>query len=116
MLDSDKKGFLVKFSYSTSLSIASNPSADRVCSMMFDFLVIYLRVMVLVNSFVSHSDDIIQIAWSPYEETVFASASADRRINIWDAGIVGAEQDSEDNEDPSSRIDVCSRWTYLSNH
>ena len=42
----------------------------------------------LAHSFVSHSDDIIQLAWSPHEETVFASASADRRINIWDAGII----------------------------
>lgn len=41
----------------------------------------------------------LQLAWSPTNETVFASASGDRRINLWDVSKIGLEQTPEDAED-----------------
>ena len=37
--------------------------------------------------------------WSPYDESVLASCSADRRIALWDLSRIGAEQSAEDAED-----------------
>ena len=34
--------------------------------------------------------------WSPYDESVLASCSADRRIALWDLSRIGAEQSAED--------------------
>jgi histone-binding protein RBBP4 len=41
----------------------------------------------------------VQVQWSPHNETVFASASVDRRINVWDLSRIGEEQTPEDAED-----------------
>ena len=41
--------------------------------------------------FRSHTDEVLQVQWSPHEETVLASGSADRRICIWDAALVGCD-------------------------
>lgn len=41
----------------------------------------------------------IQLAWSPHSETVFASSSSDRRINLWDIARIGEEQTPDDQDD-----------------
>lgn len=35
-----------------------------------------------LHSFENHSDEILQVGWSPFHEACFASASADRRLNV----------------------------------
>ena len=39
------------------------------------------------------------MSWSPFHETVLASASSDRRLNVWDISKIGEEQNAEDAED-----------------
>lgn len=44
------------------------------------------------------------MSWSPFNESVFASASADRRVCVWDCSRIGAEQTEEDAEDGPSEL------------
>ena len=41
-----------------------------------------LSPMQKLHSFESHEDEVLHLAWSPHNPTVFASASSDRRINV----------------------------------
>lgn len=52
-----------------------------------------------MHSFEAHQDEILQLQWSPQNETIFATASSDRRINVWDVSKIGEEQSAEDAED-----------------
>lgn len=52
-----------------------------------------------LHTFESHTEDVLQLSWSPTAPTIFASASGDRRINIWDVSRIGLEQTPEDQED-----------------
>lgn len=52
-----------------------------------------------LHSFASHTDEILQLQWSPHSPTVFASAAADRRLNVWDIARIGEEQSQEDAAD-----------------
>lgn len=52
-----------------------------------------------LHVFESHTDEVLHLAWSPHNSGVFASASSDRRINIWDLAQIGAEQTPDDQED-----------------
>ncbi|KAL0951850.1 hypothetical protein HGRIS_008511 [Hohenbuehelia grisea] len=52
-----------------------------------------------LHSFESHTDEVLHLAWSPHNPTVFASASSDRRINVWDLNLIGVEQTPDDQED-----------------
>jgi WD40 repeat protein len=47
----------------------------------------------------SHQDEILQLQWSPHHETILASSSSDRRVNVWDLSRIGEEQTAEDAED-----------------
>ncbi len=49
--------------------------------------------------FESHTDEVLHLAWSPHNPTIFASASSDRRINVWDLSLTGMEQTPDDQED-----------------
>jgi WD40 repeat protein len=46
-----------------------------------------------------HTSDVYSVHWSPFNESILASCSADRRIALWDLSRIGAEQSPEDAED-----------------
>ncbi|ORX37768.1 histone acetyltransferase type B subunit 2 [Kockovaella imperatae] len=52
-----------------------------------------------LHTFDGHTDEVLQIAWSPHSPVHFASAGADRRVNIWNLDAIGAEQTPDDAED-----------------
>src|SRR6266545_4068566 len=52
-----------------------------------------------LHVFESHTDEVLHLGWSPHNPTIFASASSDRRINIWDLHRIGEEQSPDDQED-----------------
>ena len=52
-----------------------------------------------LHTFEGHTDEVLQLAFSPHNETIFASASGDRRINVWDLSKIGLEQTPDDAED-----------------
>jgi histone-binding protein RBBP4 len=57
------------------------------------------NLSVKLHTFESHQEEVQQLAWSPTNETIFASSSGDRRINLWDVSKIGLEQTPEDQED-----------------
>lgn len=52
-----------------------------------------------LHVFESHTDEVLHLAWSPHTASVFASASGDRRVNVWDLSQIGVEQSPDDQED-----------------
>ena len=52
-----------------------------------------------LHTFEAHTDEVLHLAWSPHSPTIFASASSDRRINVWDLSQIGVEQTPDDQED-----------------
>ena len=52
-----------------------------------------------LHRFEGHKDEILQLAWAPFTESIFASSSADRRVNIWDLASIGKEQTEEEKLD-----------------
>jgi len=52
-----------------------------------------------VNSLVGHTDQVFNIEWAPFNESILGSCSADRRVGIWDLSRIGQEQSAEDAED-----------------
>lgn len=52
-----------------------------------------------IHVFEAHTDEVLHLSWSPHNPTVFASASSDRRINVWDLSQIGVEQTPDDQED-----------------
>jgi len=49
-----------------------------------------------LHTFQGHSDEVFQLQFSPFNETMLASSSSDRRMHIWDLSRIGEEQTSED--------------------
>ena len=52
-----------------------------------------------MHTFDAHTDEVLHLSWSPHNPTIFASASSDRRINVWDLSQIGVEQTPDDQED-----------------
>jgi WD40 repeat protein len=46
-----------------------------------------------------HSDDVLQLSWSPHHEAILATASNDRRIFVWDLACIGQTEGMTDLED-----------------
>ena len=54
-----------------------------------------------------HQGEVIQLGWSPHDETILASAGGDRRVLIWDLSRIGAEQTADDAEEGPPELLVC---------
>lgn len=52
-----------------------------------------------LHLFEGHRDEVFQVDWAPFHESVFSSCGADRRVNVWDVSKIGEEQSPEDAED-----------------
>jgi histone-binding protein RBBP4 len=52
-----------------------------------------------LHTFEGHNAGVFQVAWSPQNQTILASSSADRRVHIYDLSRIGDEQSPEDAED-----------------
>jgi histone-binding protein RBBP4 len=52
-----------------------------------------------VQTLSGHTDQVYALEWAPFNESVLASSSADRRVAIWDLSRIGMEQSEEDAED-----------------
>merc|ERR1712127_549690 len=46
-----------------------------------------------------HTDGVFGIEWAPFNESILATCSSDRRVAVWDLSRVGQEQSPEDAED-----------------
>lgn len=51
------------------------------------------------HTLAGHHDQVYMVDWAPFNESILASASADRRVAIWDLSRIGMEQSQEDAED-----------------
>jgi len=52
-----------------------------------------------VQTLKGHTDQVFNLSWAPFNESILASCSADRRVAIWDLSRIGMEQTPEDAED-----------------
>ena len=57
-----------------------------------------------LHTFVTHTDEVFSVEWAPFNDSkwagsILASASADRRLNVWDLQKIGTEQTEEDKQD-----------------
>ncbi|CAE7602271.1 Rbbp7 [Symbiodinium microadriaticum] len=52
-----------------------------------------------LHTFEGHHEGVYQVSWAPFNETLLASSSSDRRVHIYDISRIGDEQTPEDAED-----------------
>lgn len=57
-----------------------------------------------LHIFDHHKNDVLGARWNPNIETLFASYSTDRRVNIWDCSKIGSQQSAADAEDGPSEL------------
>lgn len=57
------------------------------------------NMSVPTHDLCGHKEGVYQLSWAPFDESVLASSSEDRRVYVWDTSRIGLEQDAEDAED-----------------
>lgn len=61
-------------------------------------------------TFENHTSEVVEAKWSPYNATVFASASADRRVFIMDTSRIEVPKFSDDYLNTQGGLIVSKRW------
>eukprot|EP01015_Nassula_variabilis_P002474 TRINITY_DN11412_c0_g1_i2.p2 TRINITY_DN11412_c0_g1~~TRINITY_DN11412_c0_g1_i2.p2 ORF type:complete len:137 (-),score=42.79 TRINITY_DN11412_c0_g1_i2:11-421(-) len=57
-----------------------------------------------MHTFDGHNDEVMKVEFSPFNKSIFASASSDRRLIIWDINKVGEEIREEDARDGAAEM------------
>jgi histone-binding protein RBBP4 len=52
-----------------------------------------------ISQLLGHTDQVFKLEWSPFNESILGSCSADRRVALWDLSRIGQEISPEDAED-----------------
>jgi histone-binding protein RBBP4 len=80
------------------------------------------NLSIKLHIFEHHRSDVTAARWNPNFESVFASFSSDRRVNVWDTSRIGRQQSAVDAEDGPVELlvnkyinIVYSWWTYCQN-
>ncbi|RUS21863.1 putative histone-binding protein Caf1 [Endogone sp. FLAS-F59071] len=84
----------VMYSFNSLVTLSATPPQSQTVA-LWDMRHLKLKL----HSMEAHREEILQLAWSPHHETILASASGDRRINVWDLSRIGEEQTPDDAED-----------------
>lgn len=53
------------------------------------------NIKAKLHSLKTHKDEVNVVRWSPHNESLLASGSSDRKINIWDISKIGASTDAD---------------------
>uniref|UniRef100_A0A8C5BHN7 Retinoblastoma binding protein 4 n=1 Tax=Gadus morhua TaxID=8049 RepID=A0A8C5BHN7_GADMO len=85
--------------------ILATGSADKPSCSIDTLSIVIGNPMILINNVAwcvclyLLCDGLLQVQWSPHNETILASSGTDRRLNVWDLSKIGEEQSPEDAED-----------------
>lgn len=92
--------------------ILATGSADKVCTCASEIVGQLANVVIQtvalwdlrnlnskLHTFSGHRDQVYQVQWAPFNETILASSSGDRRLHVWDLSRIGEPQSTEDAED-----------------
>jgi histone-binding protein RBBP4 len=52
----------------------------------------------------THTDEVYAVHWAPFNESILASSSEDRRLAVWDLSRIGREQTPEDARDGAPEL------------
>ena len=85
------RGSSLSLSLSLSFSLSLLPIVRLMCACHVQTVALWdiRSLKEKLHSFESHKDEVFQVAWNPFNETILASGGSDRRLMIWDLSRIG---------------------------